>query len=217
MKPVPWRKRRVCAGASAAFAAAFGGPFAGAGSSSSPMPYSHRAKLGVGLALVLVSATPAYACGWWDCRDGYGYRKPARVYGYYSAGPAFRPMRAREVVGVPPASDNFGLRGPYRPAQASWQARCLLAARHCSDPTWPPLTATLRFPKDRDNHDDCCAPARAGSLRIESHQPHSARLDRSVNPALSQLCRASFAARYRSIDIGATPCPRSHALCTAHP
>lgn len=74
-----------------------------------------HARLGVALAFVALSGTPASACGWWDCRDGFSYRKQARVYGYYSPGPraSGRITTRTGVWGAPPnINANSGLQGP---------------------------------------------------------------------------------------------------------
>ena len=113
-QPAQWKKQRVFAVASAVIADAFGGLFAGAGRK---MPRSAHAKLRVALALLLFSGTPAWACGWWDCRDGYGSRKQVRVYGYNSPGPrsgaSGRITTRTGVWGAPPnINANSGLQGP---------------------------------------------------------------------------------------------------------
>ena len=115
VRQVRWKKRHVCAAASAAIADAFGGLFAGAGGSK--MTRGDHAKLGVALTCVALSGTPAWACGWWDCRDGFSYRKQAPAYGYYSPGPrsgASGRMTTRTGVwGAPPnINANAGLPAP---------------------------------------------------------------------------------------------------------
>jgi hypothetical protein len=72
-------------------------------------------KLGAVLAVLAFGATPACACGWWwGCSEGYGYRQPARVYGYTArrSAPMRIPSRA-ELRGVPriPGGD-VGLQAP---------------------------------------------------------------------------------------------------------
>jgi hypothetical protein len=109
------KKQPVFAAASAAIAAAFGGQFAGVGVSK--MTRGDHAKLGVALAFVALSGMPAWACGWWDCRDGSGYRKQARAYGYYSPGPrsgaSGRITTRTGVWGAPPnINANSGLQAP---------------------------------------------------------------------------------------------------------
>jgi hypothetical protein len=73
-----------------------------------------HAKLGVAIAFVALGGMPAWACGWWDCRDGYGSRKQVRVYGPSSRSGAYARITTRSGVwGAPPnINANSGLQGP---------------------------------------------------------------------------------------------------------
>jgi hypothetical protein len=65
------------------------------------------------LAFALFGGWPAHACGWWDCRDGYGPRQPTRVYGYYKSVRPSAPIRVPsrlELLSAPPIPNgNSGL------------------------------------------------------------------------------------------------------------
>ena len=74
-----------------------------------------HAKLGAVLAFMVLGGTPACACGWWGCSDGYGYRSPTRVYGYTNPRPSAPmrvPTRAQLRSAGPIPGGDVGLEAP---------------------------------------------------------------------------------------------------------
>jgi hypothetical protein len=70
------------------------------------------------LAFAMLSGWPAHACGFWRCGEGYGYRQPTRVYGYYKSIRPGEPIRAPsrlDVLSAPPVPGGSGalLINPY--------------------------------------------------------------------------------------------------------
>jgi hypothetical protein len=65
----------------------------------------HKLLLPLAAMAVVFTGGPVYACGWWSCGEGYGYRQPTRVYGYYKSvrptAPARVPSRL-ELLSAPP-------------------------------------------------------------------------------------------------------------------
>jgi len=77
------------------------------------MAHDRNIKLSAILAFAVLGGPPAYTCGWWDCSDGYGYRNPARVYGYSKqvrSKARVRALSREDLIGAaPPPQGDSGL------------------------------------------------------------------------------------------------------------